>query len=133
MAGGIIKLLRVFNQVARLEAERGTRRGGCAFYIEPSHPEILDFLLLRRNFGEEARRARDVYTALWVPDLFMRRVRDDEMWSLIDPDLGRGLDDCWGRKYERLYEKYEQEGVAVVERMKARDLWTAIVTSQVSR
>lgn len=126
-------MLQIFNSVARHVNGIGCqRKGAFAFYLEPWHPEIFGFIDLRKNFGDIEKRARDIFTALWVPDLFMERVRDDQEWSLIDPDLGRGLVDAWGEDFDRLYTCYEKDERAVTQRLPARRIWAAIVESQIA-
>jgi ribonucleoside-diphosphate reductase alpha subunit len=108
----------------------GKRNGSAAIYIEPHHPDIMEFLDLRKNHGNEDDRARDLFLALWTSDLFMERVQNDEDWSLLDPDQCRGLCDTYGDKYKELYLKYESDGLAA-KTVKARDVWKAIMTSQI--
>ncbi len=130
-SNGIIPMLRVFNDTARyVDQGGGKRKGAFAVYLEPWHADIFEFLDLKKNHGKEEMRARDLFYALWICDLFMERVRDDREWSLFDPNEATGLFDVYGGKFEELYHKYEQEGRArrVV---KARDLWNAVLESQV--
>lgn len=108
----------------------GKRPGSFAMYIEPHHPDIFDFLDLKKNHGNEEERARDLFLALWISDLFMKRVENNEDWSLLDPDECPGLSDVYGEEYEKLYIKYEKEGRAR-KIIKARSLWRKILDSQI--
>ena len=129
-SNGIIPMLRVFNDTARyVDQGGGKRKGAFAVYIEPWHADIYEFLDLKKNHGKEEMRARDLFYALWIPDLFMERVRDDKDWSLFDPNEATGLFDVYGGKFEELYHKYEKEGRAR-KTVKARDLWNAVLESQ---
>lgn len=128
---GLIPVLRTFNNSARYVDQGGNKRpGACAIYLEPWHADILDFLNLKKNIGKEEARARDLFYALWTPDLFMKRVKNDEKWSLMCPYKSPGLADCWGEEFEKLYEKYESEG-RYVRQLPARDVWRAVCVSQV--
>jgi len=130
-SNGIIPMLRVFNDTARyVDQGGGKRKGAFAIYLEPWHADVFEFLDLRKNHGKEEMRARDLFYALWVSDLFMKRVEANEDWSLFCPHEAPGLADCWGKDFEKLYTKYEKEGRArrVV---KAQELWFAILDSQV--
>jgi len=130
-SNGIIPMLRVFNDTARyVDQGGGKRKGAFAIYLEPWHADVFEFLDLRKNHGKEEMRARDLFYALWVSDLFMERVEANEDWSLFCPHEAPGLADCWGKEFEKLYTKYEKEGRArrVV---KAQELWFAILDSQV--
>ncbi|MFN4123457.1 MAG: ribonucleoside-diphosphate reductase subunit alpha [Flavobacteriales bacterium] len=130
-SNGIVPMLRVFNDTARyVDQGGGKRKGSFAIYIEPWHADIVDFLNLRKNHGKEEQRARDLFYALWVPDLFMKRVKEEGKWSLFCPNEAPGLSECWGKEFEALYEKYESEGRAR-KTINARDLWTIILDSQV--
>ena len=106
------------------------RPGAFAIYLEPWHPDIFEFLDLRKNTGEEEQRTRDLFNALWIPDLFMQRVEDDADWSFMCPKSCPGLSDCWGKPFEDLYTKYEREG-RFVKQMKAQKVWFAILESQI--
>lgn len=128
-SGGTIPFLRIFNDVARAFNQGGKRMGSFAAYIEPHHPDILAFLNLRRNHGDENLRTRDLFLALWISDLFMERVKDDADWSTFDPDACKGLNDCYGEEYNKLYLQYESDGKAV-KTHRARDIWSAIFQSQ---
>ncbi|HEY0244564.1 MAG TPA: ribonucleoside-diphosphate reductase subunit alpha [Mucilaginibacter sp.] len=130
-SNGIIPMLRVFNDTARyVDQGGGKRKGAFAIYLEPWHADIFEFLDLRKNHGKEEMRARDLFYALWVSDLFMQRVEANEDWSLFCPHEAPGLADCFGKEFEKLYKKYEKEGRArrVV---KAQELWFAVLDAQV--
>eukprot|EP00820_Chromera_velia_P031067 Cvel_13598.t1-p1 / transcript=Cvel_13598.t1 / gene=Cvel_13598 / organism=Chromera_velia_CCMP2878 / gene_product=Ribonucleoside-diphosphate reductase large subunit, putative / transcript_product=Ribonucleoside-diphosphate reductase large subunit, putative / location=Cvel_scaffold935:59065-61755(+) / protein_length=579 / sequence_SO=supercontig / SO=protein_coding / is_pseudo=false len=130
-AKGLISLLRIFNATSRYVDQGGNKRKGAfSVYIEPWHPEIFDFLDLRKNAGVEDRRARDLFTGLWVPDLFMRRVRDGDVWSLFCPDACRDLVQLYGPDFDRAYEEYERRAV-FLRQVPARDVWKAVVFSQI--
>jgi ribonucleoside-diphosphate reductase alpha chain len=137
-SNGIVPMLRVFNNTARYIDQGGRRNGSFAVYLEPWHPDIEDFLEMKKNHGDEEMKGRDLFYALWVPDLFMERVRGgggggggggSEMWSYFCPDECPGLADVYGDKFKELYEKYEREGRAR-KQVKARDLWLKILDSQ---
>lgn len=130
-SNGIVPMLRVFNDTARyVDQGGGKRKGAFAVYLEPWHADIFDFLELKKNHGKEELRARDLFYAMWISDLFMRRVQNDEMWSLFDPSEAPGLFDCYGGEFEALYHKYEEEGRAR-RQVKAQDIWFAILESQI--
>jgi ribonucleoside-diphosphate reductase alpha chain len=130
-SNGLIPMLRVFNDTARyVDQGGGKRKGAFAIYLEPWHSDIFDFLDIRKNHGKEELRARDLFNALWIPDLFMKRVEANGEWSLFCPNEAPGLSDCWGTKFETLYTKYEAEGKAR-KTVKAQDLWFAILQSQI--
>jgi ribonucleoside-diphosphate reductase alpha chain len=130
-SNGIIPMLKVFNDTARyIDQGGGKRKGAFAVYLEPWHADVIDFLQLRKNHGAEEMRARDLFYALWIPDLFMKRVEANETWSLFCPNEAPGLHECYGEEFERLYEKYESEGRAR-KVMKAQDLWFEILESQI--
>ncbi|GAB3525929.1 ribonucleoside-diphosphate reductase subunit alpha [Pontibacter brevis] len=130
-SNGIIPMLKVFNDTARyVDQGGGKRKGAFAIYLEPWHSDIFDFLDLKKNHGKEENRARDLFYALWTPDLFMKRVEENGDWSLFCPHEAPGLADCWGKEFERLYEKYEREGRAR-KTVKAQELWFAVLESQV--
>ncbi|XP_057994068.1 ribonucleoside-diphosphate reductase large subunit isoform X3 [Hevea brasiliensis] len=130
-SNGIIPMLRVFNDTARYADQGGgKRKGAFAIYLEPWHADIFEFLDLRKNHGKEEHRARDLFYALWIPDLFMERVRGDGSWSLFCPNEAPGLADCWGEKFENLYINYENEGRAK-KVISARKLWFEILNSQI--
>lgn len=129
-SNGIIPMLRVFNDTARyIDQGGGKRKGSFAVYLEPWHADIEAFLDLRKNTGKEEIRARDLFTALWIPDLFMRRIEENGSWSLFCPNEAPGLDDCWGEEFETLYMRYETEGRAR-KCFKAQELWYKIVEAQ---
>jgi ribonucleoside-diphosphate reductase alpha subunit len=126
---GIIPMLRVFNATARYVNQAGRRKGSIAVYLEPWHADIMDFLELRLNQGDEEARCRDLFSALWIPDLFMKRVEEGGNWSLFCPDKAPGLSDVYGKEFEELYLKYEEEGRANAT-VPATDVWKAILKSQ---
>ncbi|MCE2777067.1 MAG: ribonucleoside-diphosphate reductase subunit alpha [Algoriphagus sp.] len=131
VSNGIVPMLRNFDMTARyVDQGGGKRKGSFAIYLEPWHADIKDFLELRRNHGKEEMRARDLFYALWIPDLFMKRVENNEEWSLFCPNEAPGLSDCHGEEFERLYEKYEKEGRAR-ETIKAQELWFEVLESQI--
>lgn len=130
-SNGIIPMLRVFNDTARyVDQGGGKRKGAFAIYLEPWHADVYDFLDLRKNHGKEEMRARDLFYALWIPDLFMKRVEANENWSLFCPNEAPGLSECWGEAFEKLYTQYESEGRAR-KTVKAQDLWFAVLQSQI--
>ena len=130
-SNGIIPMLRVFNDSARyVDQGGGKRKGSFAIYLEPWHADIFEFLDLKKNHGKEELRARDLFYALWIPDLFMKRVEENGNWSLFCPNEAPGLTTCWGEEFEKLYEKYEREGKAR-KTVKAQELWFAILESQI--
>ena len=126
---GIIPMMRVYNATARYVNQAGRRKGSIAMYIEPWHADILDFLDIRLNQGDEEARCRDLFSALWIPDLFMKRVEEGGSWSLFCPNKAKGLSDVYGDAFEALYEKYEKEGLADAT-VPALDIWKAIIKSQ---
>ena len=126
---GIIPMLRVFNATARYVNQAGRRKGSIAVYSEPWHADIMDFLELRLNQGDEEARCRDLFSAMWIPDLFMKRVEEGGNWSLFCPDTAKGLSDCYGEEFEALYTRYEEEGLAT-STVPAADVWKAILKSQ---
>jgi ribonucleoside-diphosphate reductase alpha chain len=130
-SNGIIPMLRVFNDTARyVDQGGGKRKGAFAIYLEPWHADVFEFLDLRKNHGKEEMRARDLFFALWICDLFMKRVEANGEWSLFCPNECPGLSDCWGEEFETLYTKYETDGKAR-KTVKAQDLWFAILQSQI--
>ncbi len=130
-SNGIVPMLRVFNDTARyVDQGGGKRKGSFAVYIEPWHADIFDFLDLKKNHGKEEQRARDLFYALWVPDLFMKRVEEGGDWTLMCPNECPGLPDTWGPEFEALYEKYEAEGKGR-KTIKAQELWFKIVENQI--
>ncbi len=126
---GIIPMMRVYNATARYVNQAGRRKGSIAMYIEPWHADIMDFLEIRLNQGDEEARCRDLFSALWIPDLFMKRVESGGTWSLFCPNKARGLSDVYGDEFEALYEKYEKEGLADAT-VPALDIWKSIIKSQ---
>lgn len=129
-SNGIVPMLRVFNDTARyVDQGGGKRKGSFAVYLEPWHADIHAFLDLKKNHGKEELRARDLFYALWIPDLFMKRVEDNDVWSLMCPHECPGLSDAYGEEFEALYTRYEREGRAR-KTIKAQDLWFEILESQ---
>jgi ribonucleoside-diphosphate reductase alpha chain len=129
-SNGIVPMLRVFNDTARyVDQGGGKRKGSFAIYIEPWHADVFDFLELRKNHGKEEQRARDLFYALWTPDLFMKRVEENGDWTLMCPNECPGLSDTWGAEFEALYTKYEAEGKGR-KTIKAQDLWFKVLESQ---
>ncbi|MDG1689795.1 MAG: ribonucleoside-diphosphate reductase subunit alpha [Flavobacteriales bacterium] len=130
-SNGIVPMLRVFNDTARyVDQGGGKRKGSFAIYIEPWHADVFDFLDLRKNHGKEEQRARDLFYALWTPDLFMQRVEENGDWTLMCPHECPGLSDTHGKKFEKLYKKYESEGKGR-KTIKAQELWFKILESQI--
>jgi ribonucleoside-diphosphate reductase alpha chain len=130
-SNGIIPMLRVFNDTARyVDQGGGKRKGAFAIYLEPWHADVFEFLDLRKNHGKEEMRARDLFYALWINDLFMQRVKDNGEWTLFCPHEAPGLADCFGAEFEALYAKYEAEGRGR-KTIKAQELWFAILDSQI--
>lgn len=131
VSNGIVPMLRNFDMTARyVDQGGGKRKGSFAIYLEPWHADIFAFLDLKKNHGKEEQRARDLFYALWISDLFMKRVENNEEWSLFCPNEAPGLSDCYGEDFERLYEKYEREGRAR-KTVKAQELWFEILESQI--
>ena len=131
ISNGIVPMLRVFNNTARyVDQGGGKRNGSIAIYLEPWHADVQDFLLLRKNHGNEEERARDLFYAMWISDLFMERVKANGEWSLFCPNECPGLPDCYGDEFKELYEKYEKEGRAK-KTIKAQELWIQILESQI--
>ncbi len=129
-SNGIVPMLRVFNNTARyVDQGGGERNGSFAIYIEPWHGDIMQFLDMKKNHGDEEQRARDLFYALWIPDEFMRRVKNDEMWTLMCPDRCKGLSDVYGEDFDILYKKYEKEDKGL-RQVKARQVWFKILDSQ---
>ena len=130
-SNGLVPMLRVFNDTARyVDQGGGKRNGSFAIYLEPWHTDIMEFVELKKNHGNETDRARDLFYALWICDLFMKRVKNDDIWSLFCPNECKGLSDVWGEDFESLYCKYEEKNM-YRKQIKARDLWTSILTSQI--
>ena len=131
VSNGIVPMLRNFDMTARyVDQGGGKRKGSFAIYLEPWHADIFSFLDLKKNHGKEEQRARDLFYALWISDLFMKRVENNEEWSLFCPNEAPGLSDCYGEEFERLYEKYEREGKAR-KVVKAQELWFEVLESQI--
>lgn len=135
-SNGLVPMLRNFNETARyVDQGGGKRKGSFAMYLEPWHADVLDFLELRKNHGKEEQRARDLFYGLWIPDLFMKRVKDNQDWTLFCPNeafdksTGKGLMDVWGEEFEIMYTRLEQEGKGR-KTMKAQHLWFRILESQ---
>ena len=128
-SNGIIPMLGVFNKTARYVDQGGKRNGSFAMYLEPHHPDIEEFLELRKNHGDEESKARDLFYAIWASDVFMERVIGNKIWSLFCPDKCPGLSDCYGEDYRTLYMKYESEG-RYNKQINARDLWLKILDAQ---
>ena len=130
-SNGIVPMLRVFNDTARyVDQGGGRRKGSFAMYIEPWHADIFDFLDMRKNHGKEEQRARDLFYALWIPDLFMKRVEENGDWTLMCPNECPGLPDTHSKDFEKLYKKYEAEGKGR-KTIKAQELWFKILESQI--
>jgi ribonucleotide reductase alpha subunit len=132
ISNGIIPMLRVFNNTSRYIDQAGKRQGSIAVYLEPWHTDVEAFLELKKNHGNEEDRCRDLFLALWVPDLFMERVKNDMKWSLMCPDECRGLSDVCGDEFKELYEKYEKEG-KFTKQMNAQELWFKILEAQIEQ
>ncbi|ENN78898.1 hypothetical protein YQE_04636, partial [Dendroctonus ponderosae] len=131
VSNGLVPMLKVFNSTAKYVDQGGNKRPGAfAIYLEPWHADVFDFLNLRKNTGKEEMRARDLFYALWVPDLFMKRVQSNGVWSLMCPHQSPGLSECYGDEFEKLYEKYEEEQ-RFVRQVPAQELWRAVIASQV--
>jgi len=129
-SSGLVPMLRVFNDTARyVDQGGGKRKGSFAIYLSPWHKDVLSFLELKKNHGKEEERARDLFYALWISDLFMERVEKNAEWSLFCPHQAPGLQDCWGEEFKTLYERYEKEGRGR-KVIRAQDLWHAILVSQ---
>jgi ribonucleoside-diphosphate reductase alpha chain len=130
-SNGIIPMLKVFNETARyVDQGGGKRKGSIAVYLEPWHADIFEFLDIRKNHGKEELRARDLFTALWIPDLFMKRVEKEELWSLMCPNECPGLSDVYGEEFEKLYTQYENDK-RYRRQVPARQLWQAIIEAQI--
>jgi ribonucleoside-diphosphate reductase alpha subunit len=130
-SNGIVPMLRVYNDAARyVDQGGGKRKGAFAVYIEPWHADVMDFLDLKKNHGKEEKRARDLFYAMWIPDLFMKRVEEDVDWTLMCPNECPDLYSTYGAEFEALYTKYEKEGKGR-QTIKARELWTKILESQI--
>jgi ribonucleotide reductase alpha subunit len=132
ISNGIIPMLRVFNNTARYIDQAGKRLGSIAVYLETWHSDIEAFLELKKNHGSEEERCRDLFLALWVSDLFMKRVKENKKWSLMCPDQCRGLSDVYGDDFKELYERYESEG-KYNKQINAQDLWFKILEAQIEQ
>ncbi|XP_032797409.2 ribonucleoside-diphosphate reductase large subunit [Daphnia magna] len=131
ISNGLVPMLRVYNNTARYVDQGGNKRPGAfAIYLEPWHSDVFEFLDLKKNTGKEENRARDLFYALWIPDLFMQRVESDGEWSLMCPNECPGLADAWGEEFEALYTKYEESGL-YRRKVKAQQLWFAVIESQI--
>ncbi len=131
ISNGIVPMLKNFNETAKyVDQGGGKRKGSFAMYLEPWHADIFDFLELKKNHGKEEFRARDLFYALWIPDLFMERVKNDEDWSLMDPNVSCELQNVYAEDFNILYKRYEKEG-RFIKSVKARSLWTKIIESQI--
>lgn len=131
MSNGLVPMLRVFDVTSRYVDQGGGKRPGAfAIYLEPWHADIFDVLNLKKNHGKEEQRARDLFYGLWIPDLFMKRVQEDGMWSLMCPHKCPGLSKSYGEAFEKLYHQYEAEG-RFTRQVRARDLWSSIVEAQI--
>lgn len=129
-SNGLLPMLRVFNNTARYVDQGGNKRPGAfAIYLEPWHADIFAFLDCKKNTGKDEQRARDLFYALWIPDLFMKRVEEDAEWTLMCPDECPGLSDVWGDEFEELYTSYEKAGKGK-RTLKAQQVWYAIIESQ---
>jgi len=130
-SNGLVPMLRVFDVTSRYVDQGGGKRPGAfAIYIEPWHADVFDVLNLKKNHGKEEQRARNLFYGFWVPDLFMKRVEEDGMWSLMCPNQCPGLSNCYGDEFVKLYEKYENEG-KVVRTVRARELWGSVLDAQI--
>lgn len=129
-SNGLVPLLKMYDQIARYVNQGGKRPGSIAIYVEPYHPDIFDFLELRKNFGDDTQRARDLFLALWIPDLFMKQVESDGDWYLLCPDECPGLSDVFADEFEILYWKYVNES-KFKSKISARKLWLVILESQI--
>jgi ribonucleoside-diphosphate reductase alpha chain len=130
-SNGIVPMLKVYNDTARyVDQGGGKRKGSFAMYLEPWHADIFDFLDLKKNHGKEEQRARDLFYAMWVPDLFMKRVEEDSTWTLMCPNECPGLSDAYGENFDKLYTRYEREGKGR-KTIRAQELWHQIVESQI--
>lgn len=129
-SSGIIPMLKVYNETARYVDQAGKRKGSFAIYVEPWHSDIFEFLDLKKNHGKEESRARDLFYALWIPDLFMKRVEENGVWSLFCPNKVKGLSDVYGKEFEELYIENENKG-NYQKQIKAQELWFKILESQI--
>ena len=130
-SNGIMPLLKVLNDTARHINQSGRRNGSFAIYLEAWHPDILVFLEAKKNHGDENARARDLFYGIWVNDIFMRRVQNDEEWSLFCPDKCKNLTNSYGKEFEKYYTEYEKDETLVIKKIKARKLWEQIIISEI--
>ena len=131
MSNGIVSMIKVFEAMSKFISQCGNKRASSiSFFIEPWHPKVFEFLDLRKNTGKEEMRSRAIFTALWIPDLFMKRVENNDNWSLFCPNVAQGLNDVYGKEFDALYCKYEREGLAS-KSVPAQKLWRAVVESQI--
>lgn len=128
-AGGTVPFLKITNDIAIAVDQLGTRKGAIAVYMEPWHMDIIDFVDLKKNSGEERRRAHDLFPALWISDLFMKRIQEDSHWTLFDPVEVKDLSECFGDEFEAKYIAYENDDSKTKNRIKAKELWKKILTS----
>ncbi len=128
-AGGTVPFLKITNDIALAVDQLGTRKGAIAVYLEPWHMDIVDFIDLKKNSGEERRRAHDLFPALWITDLFMERVLEDSYWTLFDPYEVKDLSECYGDEFKAKYIAYEEDASITKNTMKAKDLWKKVLTS----
>ncbi len=128
-AGGTVPFLKITNDLALAVDQLGTRKGAIAVYLEPWHMDIIDFIDLKKNSGEERRRAHDLFPSLWISDLFMQRIEEDSHWTLFDPYEVKDLPELYGDDFIKRYEEYENDDSITKDRMKAKDLWKKILTS----
>ena len=118
--------MRVFNDTARHINQSGKRNGSFAMYLEPWHPDIIEFLECKKNHGDENARARDLFYAIWMPDLFMERLKNNAKWSLLCPDKCKYLADTYGADFKTLYEKYEEDPNNIIKQVPAQKIWKEI-------
>ena len=130
LSDGLVPMMRTYNEIARWINQGGKRKGSFAVYLEPWHADIFEFIELKKNHGKEESRARDLFLALWVPDLFMERVEEDGDWSLFCPNEAKGLSDVHSSKFKKLYQEYEEKGLAR-RVIKARELWAHVLNAQI--
>ncbi|MEA3497452.1 MAG: ribonucleoside-diphosphate reductase subunit alpha [Campylobacterota bacterium] len=128
-AGGTVPFLKITNDIALAVDQLGTRKGAIAVYLEPWHMDVIDFIDLKKNSGEERRRAHDLFPALWINDIFMERILEDSHWTLFDPYEVRDLAELTGDEFKKRYEEYENDPSITKEQMKAKDLWKKVLTS----
>ena len=129
-SNGLIPLMRVFNDTARHINQSGRRNGSFAMYLEPWHPDIMEFLECKKNHGDENARARDLFYAIWMPDLFMERLKNNENWSLLCPDKCKYLPESYGADFKKLYEKYEENPDNIIKSIPTQKIWKEILAAQ---